>query len=66
MQLISLNRAVEIWVRYGAYLNGVTHLAIQYKDSSFEDVLAAMDRAGTRGCWADEALRNAFNAGRKV
>lgn len=53
--------SVQIWKKYGAYLIGVTNIARQNKNYTFEQFLYACD--GHTGGWSVEALRKAWLKG---
>jgi hypothetical protein len=62
---VNLNREIEIWHRYGAYLSGVTSIAAARREVSFDQFWAAIVNSGSTGAWSKEAIRNAFEAGRR-
>ncbi len=52
---------VKIWKKYGAYLIGVTGIARENPNASFQQFINACD--GQYGGWSIEALNNAWNKG---
>lgn len=52
---------VKIWKKYGAYLIGVTGIARENPNASFQQFINACD--GQYGGWSIEALKNAWNKG---
>jgi hypothetical protein len=59
---MTLTREIEIWRQYGAYLIGVGAIARNHPNATFAQFLAACGHS--RGGWADEALRKAWNGAR--
>ena len=59
---MTLATEIEIWQKYGAYLIGVSRIAQNHPNATFQQFLNACGH--NRGGWADAALKQAWNGAR--
>jgi hypothetical protein len=65
MTKLPLSKHIEIWVQYGAYLIGVSGIARDFPEVSWDRAALVFQNNGAMR-WAPDAMRRAWNAGQRA